>query len=92
VKKKLSIRTIIGRATLALGCCALAFACLLAYLVWGDNQPGGEFYFPFPTLDREVRITMAISAAIGVVAVVLGVSIARAKQGTNVGTSSKRLP
>jgi uncharacterized membrane protein affecting hemolysin expression len=89
---RLSIRIIVGRTTMVLSCCALAFACLLACLVWGDNQPGGEFYIPFPTLDREVRIMMAISAAVGVVGFVLGMRIARAKQGPNVGTSSKRLP
>jgi hypothetical protein len=89
---KQSIRTIIGRATVVLGCCALAFAVLLACLVWGDNQPGGEFYFPLPTLDSEVRITMAISAAIGVIGVVVGMRITRAKQRLNAGPSQKQLP
>jgi len=89
---KPSIRAAIGRTAVVLGACALAFACLIACLVGGDNQPGGEFYFPLSTLDRELRIILAISAAIGVVGVVLGMRIARAKQGPKAKTSPERLP
>ena len=85
MKMKSLIKTIIGRATTVLGCCALAFAGLLACLVWGDHQSGGEFYIAFSTLDRDLRIIMAISAAIGVGGVVLGMRLARVKQSPNGG-------
>jgi hypothetical protein len=90
---KLSIRIIIGRVIVILGCFALAFAALLACLEWGGDQgTGGEFYFPFPALDRDIRITMAISASIGVVGVLVGMRVARVKKGLNVGPAPKRLP
>ena len=69
---KLSVLKITGISAIILGCCLLTFALVLACLVWGDNQPGGEFYISFPTLDRELRITMAISAGIGFGAIALG--------------------
>ena len=91
---KLSIRTVIGRATVVLGCCALALAGLLACLEWGGGgaQPGSEFYFSMPTLDRFVRITLATSAAIGVIGVIVGMRIARMKQDPNAAPAPKGYP
>ena len=90
---KLSIRTIVGRVIVILGRLAFAFAILSACLEWGGDQgTGGEFYFPFPTLHSLIRIIMAISAAIGVLGVLVGMRIARVKKGLNAGPASKKLP
>jgi len=62
---KSSIVTIIGGALEILGCCALAFAGLLAWAKWGES--GGWFTSDqFPEIDRIVRIAMTISIVIGV--------------------------
>jgi len=78
---KSSIVTIIWRTLVILGCLALVFACLLAWLVWGGSP--GDWYFPMPELAREVELYMAISAVIGVGAIALGWFIRRRKRSVN---------
>jgi hypothetical protein len=88
---KLSIRRIVGWAIVVLGCCALAFAGLLAMLVWGGCK-GGECFIELGILDRELRSTMAISAAIGLAGVVVGMFLVRVRPGPNENLAQKRLP
>ncbi len=90
---KPSVRTIIGSALVIFGCCALTFACVLAWMEWGDQAPGGWFSGDdFHGLAREVGIDMAISAAIAVGAIVFGMRLTRVKPGPNAGSSPNKLP
>jgi hypothetical protein len=85
---KSSIRTIIGWVSVIFGCCALAFACILAWMEWGGRAPGGWLSdSDLHGLAREVGIAMAISAAIGVGTIVLGVRLARVRPSSNAGPS-----
>ena len=68
---------------MTLGFCALAFACLLAPLVWGGCRANGTCGFTLPLLERELRFDMAISAVIGLGAIALGLRIRRMKGGSN---------
>ena len=78
---KLSIVATIGGAFVILGCCALAFACLLAWLAWGGSP--GDWSIPMPDLVKELEFDMAISAVIGFGAVALGLRLRRVKRGPN---------
>jgi hypothetical protein len=75
-----------------LGCCALAFACILAWMEWGGRAPGGWLSdSDLHGLAKDVGIAMAISAGIGVGAIVLAVRVARVRSSSNAGPSQKKL-
>lgn len=80
---KASMVLIIGWALLVLGCCALAFACLLAWVEWGVRAPGGWLSpdSDLHGLGREVEIAMAISALVGAGGIVFGWRMRRVKRG-----------
>ena len=81
VNMKSSIAVMIGGALVILGCCALAFVCLLASFEWGGCQTNGSCFFTLPILDREVRPIMTIFALIGLGGIGLGLRIRRIKAG-----------
>jgi ABC-type phosphate/phosphonate transport system permease subunit len=72
VNVKSSIVAIIGGAVVILGCGALAFAGLLAWLAWGGCQANGSCDFTLPEMVKTLRHAMAISAVSGVGAIALG--------------------
>jgi len=76
---KSSIVAIIGGVLVILGCCALASACVLAWLAWGGT-PGG-WTLTVPEFARELKFDMAISIVIGLAAIALGWRIKHMKQG-----------
>ena len=78
---KSSIVTIIGGALVILGCLALAFAGLLAWLTWGGS-PGG-WTLTVPEFARELKIDMAFSVVIGLAGIVFGWRLRRMKRGVN---------
>ena len=67
----------VGGALMILGCCALAFSGLLAWLVWGADQ--GSWPMQMQTLDRNLKFGMEILAVIGVGAIALGFCLRRLK-------------
>jgi vacuolar-type H+-ATPase subunit I/STV1 len=81
VNMKSSIVAIIGGALVILGCLALVFACLLAWLVWGGS-PGG-WTLTVPEFARELKFDMAITVVIGLGAVVLGLRLRHVKRGVD---------
>jgi hypothetical protein len=91
MKMKSSIRVVLGKKAVILGCCALAFAGLNACLVWGGCQ-GGECFFTLDKLVGEMKVAAATSASIGVAGVVLGLLLIHAKAGSKAGPSQQRLP
>jgi len=78
---KATMVSIISWASLILGSCVLAFACLLALLAWGGSP--GSWPIKMPGLVRELEIDMAISAAIGLAGIALGLRMRRMKGGVN---------
>lgn len=83
---KASMVSIISWTLLVLGCSALAFACLLAWVEWGGGAPGGWFSdVEFPGVAREVGIAMAISVVIGLAGVAFGLRMRRVKGAINAG-------
>jgi len=81
---KSSIVTILGGALMTLGFCALAFACLLAWMEWGGKNSGGWFSnVEFYEVARDLGIGMAISAVVGVGAIALGWRLRRIRSGSN---------
>ena len=67
----------VGGALMILGCCALAFSGLLAWLVWGGDQ--GSWQMQMSTLTRNLESGVEISAVIGVGAIALGFWLRRLK-------------
>jgi len=78
---KSSVVTIIGGAVVILGCGALAFAGLLAWLAWGGS-PGG-WSLTAPEFANELKFDMVISAVIGLVGIALGWRMRYMKSGSN---------
>ena len=74
---KASVRRVVGGGLMILGGCALVTACLFALLAWGGSP--GSWPIKMPSLVRELEFDMAISAAIGVVAIALGFWLHRLK-------------
>lgn len=74
---------IIGGALILLGCCAVAFGGVQAWLVWGGDQ--GSWPMPMPTLARNLELGAAVSSAIGVGAIALGFFVRRLKGVSKVG-------
>jgi hypothetical protein len=68
---RMQIKRIFGAAAMVAGCCALVFAGLLAWVEWGGS-PGGWFSSEeFPRILWIVGLAMAISALIGLGAILL---------------------
>ena len=80
---KSSVAAVIGGALVVLGCCAIAFACILASLEWGGCQANGSCVFTLPILDIEVRSAVVVFALIGLGGVGLGWHIRRTMRGVN---------
>jgi hypothetical protein len=79
----------IGGALVILGCCALAFACLLAWVEWGRTSGGWFSNVDFSVIAREVGIAMAIFAVIGLTGIAFGWRLRRMKRGVNDGRRQK---
>jgi hypothetical protein len=88
VNVKASTASIIGWALMILGFCAIAFADLLACLIWGGQGNGG-WDMPMPDLVRQLKYGMAISAVIGLTGIALGWRLRRMKRGVNGGRQQK---
>jgi hypothetical protein len=76
---------------MVLGFGALAFAVLLASLVW-DGCHGGECFVTLQSLERPILTFMTVSIAVGVAAIVCGILLKRARPGSNADMSQKKLP
>jgi hypothetical protein len=74
---------LVGWSLIALGCCAVAFGGVQAWLVWGGDQ--GSWPMQMPTLTRNLELGAEISAAIGVGAIALGFLMRRLKGVSKVG-------
>jgi hypothetical protein len=86
-----SVRNILGIALVILGCCALAFAGVLANLIWGGCR-GGECYVTLSSLGSTLKTFMAISIVVGVGVIALGLLLRRAKPRSDAGPAPTRLP
>jgi hypothetical protein len=86
-----SVRNILGIAMVILGCCALAFAGLLADLIWGGCR-GGECYVTLSSLGAVLKTLMAISIVVGIGIMILGLLLRRAQPSSDADPAPRRLP
>ena len=80
---KFPIARLIGSTFVILGCSALAFGCLQAWLVWGGDQ--GSWPMQMATLRGNLEFGAEISALIGVGAIALGFWLRRLKGAAKAG-------